>query len=104
MPDDPAYGEEQVEATPGIEPGYADLQSAASPLRHVALVGNRALELRVPRLPDAPAIQEPSARSNGFARCQRHGFARISLGFRAASLLAFWPALPQKVCVNRRGI
>ena len=26
-----------VEATPGIEPGCADLQSAASPLRHVAL-------------------------------------------------------------------
>ena len=26
----------EVEATPGIEPGYADLQSAASPLRHVA--------------------------------------------------------------------
>ena len=25
-----------LEATPGIEPGYADLQSAASPLRHVA--------------------------------------------------------------------
>jgi len=27
---------EKVEATPGIEPGFADLQSAASPLRHVA--------------------------------------------------------------------
>jgi uncharacterized membrane protein YkvA (DUF1232 family) len=27
---------EIMEATPGIEPGYADLQSAASPLRHVA--------------------------------------------------------------------
>ena len=26
-----------LEATPGIEPGYADLQSAASPLRHVAV-------------------------------------------------------------------
>ena len=26
-----------LEATPGIEPGYADLQSDASPLRHVAL-------------------------------------------------------------------
>ena len=26
----------KLEATPGIEPGYADLQSAASPLRHVA--------------------------------------------------------------------
>ena len=25
-----------LEATPGIEPGYADLQSATSPLRHVA--------------------------------------------------------------------
>jgi hypothetical protein len=25
-----------LEATPGIEPGCADLQSAASPLRHVA--------------------------------------------------------------------
>ena len=25
-----------MEATPGIEPGYTDLQSAASPLRHVA--------------------------------------------------------------------
>jgi hypothetical protein len=25
-----------MEATPGIEPGYADLQSDASPLRHVA--------------------------------------------------------------------
>ena len=25
-----------MEATPGIEPGFADLQSAASPLRHVA--------------------------------------------------------------------
>ena len=25
-----------LEATPGIEPGYTDLQSAASPLRHVA--------------------------------------------------------------------
>src|SRR3954469_2810480 len=28
-----------MEATPGIEPGYADLQSAASPLRHVAFFG-----------------------------------------------------------------
>ena len=27
----------RLEATPGIEPGYADLQSAASPLRHVAV-------------------------------------------------------------------
>jgi hypothetical protein len=27
---------ELMEATPGIEPGFADLQSAASPLRHVA--------------------------------------------------------------------
>jgi len=26
----------KLEATPGIEPGYADLQSDASPLRHVA--------------------------------------------------------------------
>ena len=26
----------RLEATPGIEPGCADLQSAASPLRHVA--------------------------------------------------------------------
>ncbi len=26
----------KLEATPGIEPGYTDLQSAASPLRHVA--------------------------------------------------------------------
>ena len=26
----------KMEATPGIEPGFADLQSAASPLRHVA--------------------------------------------------------------------
>jgi hypothetical protein len=26
----------ELEATPGIEPGYTDLQSAASPLRHVA--------------------------------------------------------------------
>ncbi len=26
-----------MEATPGIEPGCADLQSDASPLRHVAL-------------------------------------------------------------------
>lgn len=27
----------KLEASPGIEPGYADLQSAASPLRHEAL-------------------------------------------------------------------
>ena len=33
----PDNAEKYVEATPGIEPGYADLQSAASPLRHVAL-------------------------------------------------------------------
>ena len=26
----------EVEATPGIEPGYTALQAAASPLRHVA--------------------------------------------------------------------
>jgi hypothetical protein len=26
----------RLEATPGIEPGFTDLQSAASPLRHVA--------------------------------------------------------------------
>jgi hypothetical protein len=31
-----------MEATPGIEPGYADLQSAASPLRHVAGLGPEA--------------------------------------------------------------
>jgi hypothetical protein len=30
------FNEKSMEATPGIEPGYADLQSAASPLRHVA--------------------------------------------------------------------
>ena len=28
-----------LEATPGIEPGYAVLQTAASPLRHVAIKG-----------------------------------------------------------------
>ncbi len=28
--------DEFMEATPGIEPGYAVLQTAASPLRHVA--------------------------------------------------------------------
>ena len=27
----------KLEASPGIEPGYADLQSAASPLRHEAV-------------------------------------------------------------------
>src|SRR5689334_12290614 len=31
-----AAEQRRLEATPGIEPGYADLQSAASPLRHVA--------------------------------------------------------------------
>ena len=31
------YLGKKVEASPGIEPGYADLQSAASPLRHEAL-------------------------------------------------------------------
>ena len=31
-------GKERMEASPGIEPGYADLQSAASPLRHEAFV------------------------------------------------------------------
>ena len=31
-----AAARRRLEATPGIEPGYADLQSAASPLRHVA--------------------------------------------------------------------
>ena len=41
--DSPENAEKYVEATPGIEPGYADLQSAASPLRHVALLENRAL-------------------------------------------------------------
>ena len=30
---------EIMEATPGIEPGYTDLQSVASPLRHVAIPG-----------------------------------------------------------------
>ena len=30
--------QEKMEASPGIEPGYADLQSAASPLRHEAFV------------------------------------------------------------------
>jgi hypothetical protein len=28
---------ESLEASPGIEPGYTDLQSAASPFRHEAL-------------------------------------------------------------------
>lgn len=28
---------ENLEASPGIEPGYTDLQSAASPFRHEAL-------------------------------------------------------------------
>jgi|KBSMisStaDraftv2_1062788.scaffolds.fasta_scaffold83942_1 hypothetical protein len=32
----PPIGRWKLEATPGIEPGFADLQSAASPLRHVA--------------------------------------------------------------------
>ncbi len=27
----------ELEASPGIEPGYTDLQSAASPLRHEAV-------------------------------------------------------------------
>ena len=31
-----ALRQKSLEATPGIEPGCADLQSAASPLRHVA--------------------------------------------------------------------
>ncbi len=31
------FAEGKLEATPGIEPGYTDLQSVASPLRHVAL-------------------------------------------------------------------
>src|ERR1700761_7623978 len=31
-----AAARRRLEATPGIEPGFTDLQSAASPLRHVA--------------------------------------------------------------------
>ena len=39
-------GEPELEATPGIEPGCTDLQSAASPLRHVAyLVGAKARDI-----------------------------------------------------------
>src|SRR5262249_32341869 len=37
-----------VEATPGIEPGCADLQSAASPLRHVAPCGAEHVSWAVP--------------------------------------------------------
>ena len=36
-----ANPEKKLEASPGIEPGYADLQSAASPLRHEALAGRQ---------------------------------------------------------------
>jgi hypothetical protein len=39
----------KLEATPGIEPGYAVLQTAASPLRHVAGTG-AALYQRKPKL------------------------------------------------------
>src|SRR5215204_2348131 len=53
-------------------------------------VGNRALELQVPRLPDMPAIQEPPARGNGLTRRKGMGFpgnlpdlrAPLSLPFR----------------------
>ena len=34
-----------MEASPGIEPGYTDLQSAASPLRHEAGAGSLAEDL-----------------------------------------------------------
>ena len=36
---------ENLEASPGIEPGYTDLQSAASPLRHEAGAGSLAEDL-----------------------------------------------------------
>lgn len=36
---------EILEASPGIEPGYTDLQSAASPLRHEAGAGSLAEDL-----------------------------------------------------------
>ena len=42
----------RVEATPGIEPGYTDLQSAASPLRHVASSGRGP----IPEFPSAPRL------------------------------------------------
>ena len=38
-----------MEATPGIEPGYADLQSAASPLRHVAVIAFKSAGWRTER-------------------------------------------------------
>ena len=59
------------------------------------LVGNRALELQVPRLPDVPALQDPSAWSNVCRAAHR------SSG-RAGAVLAFYGPVSQKIRANRR--
>ena len=60
-----------VEATAGIEPACTDLQSAASPLRHVA---NREKGRQVPKPYIGPKARRQSQ----------------------PEYLAFWPSLPQK--------
>ena len=60
-----------MEATAGIEPACTDLQSAASPLRHVA---NRGKGRQVPKPYIGPKARRQSQ----------------------AEYLAFWPSLPQK--------
>ena len=43
-----------LEAWPGIEPGYTDLQSVTSPLRHQAI--------------SSAGLPDPARRSNAFGR------------------------------------
>jgi hypothetical protein len=67
-----------MEATPGIEPGYADLQSAASPLRHVAPPGRLLIAGSGRRRPDAaegdvtqPRVESAGNYHGGVNNCNR---------------------------------
>src|SRR5437868_14549795 len=102
-----------MDATPGIEPGYADLQSAASPLRHVAM-----LEKSGAGTPSA-ASSRRAGYTGGLGQGQRfnaphglsfpgflsHSRSGVSKGFPkvfAACCACLLTALAAKVRANRR--
>ena len=76
----------ELEATPGIEPGYTDLQSAASPLRHVAL-GSGYLFARTARRKVFPSPGTRIVKFSGNFRSPARATLRRSGVNRASGLM-----------------
>lgn len=89
-----------LEATPGIEPGYTDLQSAASPLRHVAIglkflakisrVSSNSLDLG-PEPATDQAYRSKCPRASGRAG---HVFAKVAIHAGAKPVLTEYRKVP----------